>query len=111
MTTALPKDINVNLDDLEREESYKPFAIQLGGRRIEMVDPAEIDWQDLLEIENPVYFLRYALSEEKPEDEELSDKDFFKAQKIPGWKLGKIIELYTKHYGLDKPGNAVASRI
>lgn len=109
--TTLPQDINVNIDELDREETYKPFAIQLAGRRIEMIDPADMDWKDLLEIENPVYFLRHALSEDTPEGEELSDKEFFKAAKMPGWKLGKVIELYTKHYGLDSKGNGVASRI
>lgn len=115
--TELPNNVKLNLDELDYEsvdaEAAKraPFTFQLGGREITMIDPSTLDWRDLMEIENPVYFLKYALSEEVPEGQTVSDKEHVKAQAMPGWKLGKLIEGYIKHYGLDKQGNGVASRI
>lgn len=92
--TPLPERIHLNLDTLEREKSYETFTPVINGKSIKMVDPAELDWKVLLQIEDPSQFLRHAISEE--------DKDFLREQLIPGWKFQKLIEGYVKHYGLDQ---------
>lgn len=86
--------VHLNLDTLEREEHYETFRPVVNGRAISMTDPAELDWQVLADIEDPTEFLRHAIGEE--------DKDFLRSAKIPGWKFGKLIDGYVKHYGLDK---------
>ena len=103
MSEQTNERIDFNLDTVEREKTYQPFHPAINGRVITMTDPSELDWKQLLEIESPVMFLRYCVSEE--------DKDFLRDAKIPGWKFGKLIEAYQKHYGLDKLGNGSASPI
>ena len=96
--------VDLNLDDIEREDHEKrPFAFVVAGHRFTLIDPAELDWKQLLEIDDPIAFFRFCM----PQDQ----KDAFKELDIPGWKLGKIIEAFQKHYGLGAKGNGVASRI
>lgn len=103
MTDQTPERIDFNLDDVEREKTYKPFVTAVNGHAVTMKDPSELDWKILLEIESPVMFLRHCVSEE--------DKDYLREQNIPGWKFGKLIDAYMKHYGLDKQGNGAGSPI
>lgn len=94
--SATPEKITFNLDELERpaEEKVEPFVVVIAGRPITMTDPAELDWQDLLEIENPTDFLRHCVSSD--------DRRFIADQAIPGWKFGKLIETYMFHYKMDE---------
>lgn len=97
MTTEnLPENVNLNLDAVERpaEDRVDPFKVVVGGRVITMTDPEEIDWQDLLTIEDPIQFLEFCVSEE--------DRDYLAEQKIPGWKFGHLIQGYQKHFKIDK---------
>lgn len=96
MTANVPEEIVLDLDVLERkpEDVVKPFKVNLAGRVLTMTDPAEIDWQDLLLLDDPVELIRYVLSDE--------DRDFLRDQKMPGWKLEILMEAYSKHYRLDK---------
>ncbi len=89
--------IDFNLDVVEREKTYKPFVVGIGGRSVTMTDPSEFDWKDLADIDQPVQFFKYACDAET--------RAFLLAQKIPGWKLGKLIEAYMAHYGLEAKGN------
>lgn len=100
---ATPEEIDLNLDTVEREKTFKPYAIALDGRRMVLMDPADMDWRVLLEIgENPARFLRHGLSPD--------DFEFLTARKLPGWKLNKLIKGYMDHYGIDlSRGNPAAS--
>lgn len=97
--------IDLNLDTIEREQSQvrEPFAFVLEGDRYILTDPADLDWKALLEIDDPIGFFKHCMPAEQ--------KDRFKELDVPGWKLGKIIEAFQKHYGLGDKGNAAASRI
>lgn len=95
--------INLNLDTAEREKSYEPFVVVIDGRSITMTDPAELDWKDLLAIEQPSEFFRHCMSED--------DQAFLRKTNIPGWKFRLLLESYQRHYGLDIAGNRAASRI
>lgn len=102
MSTAARK-VTIDLNTVDREKTYEPFVAKIGDREINFVDPADLDWKDLLDIEEPQQFLRYAVSPE--------DKEFLKKADMPGWKFRLLMEAYTSHYGLDSPGNGRASRL
>lgn len=95
--TQLPGDVNIvlDLDAAERpDEKQPPFVVKIGGRPITMEDPAELDWQDLVEIQEPEGFLRYAVSDD--------DREHLYNQSMPGWKLNLLMGDYMKHYKVDK---------
>lgn len=96
--------VSLDLDALEREgEIAGPFTFQNEGHTFTMIDPQEIDWQDLVSaMRNPALFVRYALS--------LADQKVFFAQRVPGWKMNKLMEAYVAHFGLPDLGNASALR-
>lgn len=90
--TQLNQKIDSNLDEMERDRK-RPFASVLGGERFEMIDPAEIDFKDLMEIQHPANFLKYALDD--------NGKRILAEHKLPGWKFNKLIEDYMKYYDID----------
>lgn len=90
----LPENISLDLDALEKERPVEPFRSKIGGKVVTFTDPRDIDWKDLLEIENPAEFFRHAVSEE--------DKVHLREVKIEGWRFGKLIDSYLTHFGLDK---------
>lgn len=97
-----------NLDQIERERPIDgkervPFVLVVGDREIVMTDPQELSWQQLMDIEKPVNFFRYCVSDE--------DRDFIKKLPIPGWKFNELLEQFMDHYGLTNQGNGGASRI
>lgn len=95
--TNLPdKSVTFDLDAQERPENEvkPPFVAALGGRKITMVDPEELDWRDLITLSEPTDFLRVAISAE--------DRAFLTKQNIPGWKFTRLLEAYYTHYDLDE---------
>lgn len=92
--TPLPGHVNLNLDEVENEEAKEPFVVVLGGREISFSDPAELDWQDLLEINDPVQFLRYVVSKE--------DREYIHKQRIPAFKFAKLMDAFSTYYELDE---------
>ena len=82
--------VHLNLDTAEREEEFELFATVINGRRIEISDPADLDYKELLAIETPLQFFRYTMAEE--------DRDYLAEQNLKGWRLGLLLESYLKHY-------------
>lgn len=82
-----------NLDEFERTERYELYAFGFKGRRIELVDPAELDWQDLANLRDETEFLKLSMSDE--------DLGFFLDQKVPVWRVKELMERYFKHYGIE----------
>lgn len=93
-----------DLDALERQgAAAAPFKFIHKGRQYTMLDPQEIDWQDLIQgLRNPALFVRFAM----PIDQQ---RDFF-TSRIEAWKMNALMEQYQKHYGLPDLGNASALR-
>jgi hypothetical protein len=88
----LNQKVTLNLDELERDS--KPlFSFVHDGQRVEMKDPREIDFKDLMTIEHPANFLKYALTDEA--------KKLLGETELPGWKFDKLIEGYMKYYDID----------
>jgi hypothetical protein len=98
-----PAPVSLNLDTLEREGGTRPpFVVVLGGRRLLLSDPAEVDWQKLLvAMRDPHVFFRLII----PPD----DHDAFFGAALPGWKMNQLMTTYMAHYGLPSPGEAIAS--
>jgi len=92
----LPQEISLDLDAVERPEKdvVPPFAVKVGGKRIEMTDPDEIDWKDLAELDDPIGFLRYALNDE--------DRAHLREVDLPGWKFRRLMDGYMAHYKLNE---------
>jgi hypothetical protein len=90
--------VALDLDSLEREGGPRvPFTFAHEGQTYTLVDPQEIDWQELLMgMRNPALFMRYALSEE--------DQRKFLSAKVPSWKMNILMEKYQEHYGLPNLG-------
>jgi hypothetical protein len=100
-----PPPVALNLDTLEREGGTRePFVIVLGGERLLLSDPAEVDWQKLLTaLRDPYVFFRLVI----PPD----DAETFFGTAMPGWKMNKLMQAYMAHYGLPSPGEANASPV
>ena len=90
--TQLNLKVQSNLDEMEREGKGNFFFV-LNGKRLELLDPSEIDFKDLMTIEHPANFLKYALSDEA--------KEVIATTHVPGWKFNQLIEDYMKFYDLD----------
>ncbi len=92
----------LNLDTLEREGAApEPFSFLHNGRRYTLLDPKEIDWQDLISaLSNPFVFFSVTLPG--------ADQAVFLESKMPAWKLNKLIDRYIEHYGLPSLGEAGA---
>lgn len=98
------KKVGLDLDALEREgEQSEKFTFSFDGETYEMLDPSDIDWQDLLSgLRNPALFIRYAMSID-------GQRSFF-AKRIPAWKMNKLMTAYQDHYGIPDLGNVNALR-
>lgn len=88
----LNQKVHSNLDEMERD-SKEPFAAVVNNHRFTMKDPADIDFKDLLEIQHPANFLKYALDDEA--------KKVLAEEYVPGWKFNNLINDYMKYYDLD----------
>jgi hypothetical protein len=102
--TVSPPAATLDLDALEREgEHLQPFTFALDGETYTMVDPQEIDWQDLLAgTRNPALFIRFAMS--------IEDQKKFFGKRVPAWKMNRLMQAYQDHFGIPDLGNASALR-
>lgn len=98
MTTdkSAPK-VNLSLDDLEKENPKEPYRTSLRGRVIELADPQDIDWLELMDIEDdPARFIVLCMSDD--------DARFFMDEPVPSWKINKLMDAFMQHYGLGARG-------
>lgn len=94
----------LNLDTLEREGGPKePFEFTFVGRDYVLLDPEDVDWQDLmLAMASAQTFFQFVL----PTAEDRAE--FFK-HKMPVWKMNVLMRRYQEHYGLPSAGEAAGS--
>jgi hypothetical protein len=90
--TSINKNVETNLDELERD-GKPPYSFVFKGERVEMLDPHTMDFKDLMTIQHPANFLKFALSDEA--------KKLLAENKLEGWKFNRLIEDYMKYYDLD----------
>ncbi len=99
-----PKNrFELDLDNMEREGTTEPFQVRLGGEEYTFIDPMELDWRELEKALTADLrdFFPYVLGAEQ------STK--FLENTIPTWKMRKVMEAYSVHFGLVEPGNSAAS--
>lgn len=93
---AAAQPVALDLDALEREKAPAQFYFRHLGERYLLVDPQEVDWQELiLAIGDTYTFFRTIV----PAD----DRERFFTSKMPSWKMRALMERYTEHYGLPSP--------
>lgn len=110
MTTSAPRKtpapkvpVALDLDKLEREytgdeKPAGPFAFNVAGRRVTLIDPAELDWQvaATLDSRNPHAFFGATMKSE--------DFDHWVSQpEMPSWKVGVLVKAYREHFGIPDP--------
>lgn len=102
VATAEAAKVSLDLDALEREgegAGKEPFTARHGGRVYTMIDPQEVDWQDLLAcLNNPTLFFKYTLAG--------ASRNEFLSTPMPTWKVNKLMADYLDHYGLPSLPNA-----
>jgi hypothetical protein len=104
-TTPAPKrpdngTVHFSLDTFEREKTYEPFAADLGGRRVVMTDPQELEWVDLAELESPAEFIDLCMAEE--------DKTHLLSLGLTSWQMNGLMDAYMAHYGIGNRGKGRA---
>lgn len=93
---AVEPDVILDLDTLEREQAAKPFYFRHNERRYLLIDPQEMDWQDLIVAIGDMYaFFRKAVP--------VDDQPEFFTTKMASWKMKALMERYQQHYGLPDP--------
>lgn len=90
--------VHFNVDTFEREEVAETFAAVIGGKRIEMIDPQEMDWREVQGIDDPETFADLAVP--------AADKDTFLKAKMSVAAVNALMDAYMAHYGLGSAGNA-----
>ena len=93
--------LDLDLDSVEREYprtkvAPKPYIVKWAGKVIQMIDPAELDWQDVIDVDDGPSLLKVAIRDE--------DKEHVETAPLPAWKLQLVFEGYMKHFGLGEPG-------
>lgn len=93
----MPSDqkIHLDLNSVERDVHYNDFVFDWKGRTMSLSDPAELDFRKLLEVDTPIGFLRFTMSQE--------DRDFLASEEgqMETWRMNKLIEAYYRHFGID----------
>lgn len=89
-------DVDFDLDALEKDpkQAVDTFAANIGDKRIEFANPEDVDWQDLVLVETPVDMVQFLVTED--------DLKHIRAQRIPSWKVGELVNRILSHYRFDQ---------
>jgi hypothetical protein len=115
--TQLPAGVKLssNLDTYEKEKPQEPFWFQHGGAFFHLLDPDEVDFDDIIIVqENPRLMMHILLDPDQrgayfdvikgqPADEE-SGRPEVKGAPMKVGKMKKLVADYTRHYGLTDLG-------
>jgi len=95
--TQLPEPgviLDLDVEQRPEEDVKPPFVAKVAGKNITLLDPSEIDWRDLAEVEIPADLLRVAMSRE--------DRQHLQNTAMPSWKFNRLMESYYTHYDLEE---------
>jgi hypothetical protein len=101
---VLPPGVRLasNLDTYERERPAEPFWFQHENQYFRMIDPEEVDFQDIIiGQENPRLMLHVLMDPDQ--------RDTFFSLRMPMGKMKKLITDYTRHFGLTDLGELAGS--
>jgi hypothetical protein len=91
-----------NLDTWEKEKPEEPFWFQHEGEYFRMLDPEDVDFQDIVVgQENPRLMMHVLLDE--------GHRDRFFSKRLPIGRMKKLIRDYTTHFGLTDLGELAGS--
>lgn len=93
-TAQRPKDQG----NAEPFVAHLPAQGDYAERDVIFTDPATLSWQQLLEIDHPVQFIRYCVSDE--------DRDYLRDYPMEGWQFNELIKSFHRHYKLPLPEQA-----
>jgi hypothetical protein len=86
-----------NLDTYEKERPGEPFWFQHENQFFRMIDPDDVDFQDvIIGQENPRLMLHVLIQPDQ--------RDAFFSLRMPIGKMKKLIQDYTRHFGLTDLG-------
>lgn len=100
-----PTKIHLALEELDSEnDAREPFTFTLPGdpKPITFIDPQNLPWQDLLNLENP-----YDLADLCIESED--DRRRFLENPLNGRNLAKLTQAFRAHYGMGTQGKSRGS--
>lgn len=90
------------LDDLENDRTSEPFIFEYQETTFELLDPKDIDWQDLMVAqENPRLMIHVIMPE--------AQRPIFLEKKLPMRKLEALLTRWQQHFGLPSAGEAKGS--
>lgn len=90
------------LDDLENEKTAEPFVFEYQGDIFELLDPKDLDWQDLMVAqEQPRLMIHVIMPEEQ--------RAKFLEKKLSLRKLEALLGRWQQHFGLPTAGEADGS--
>lgn len=95
--TKLPEaGVTLDLDSAERDpqDVKEPFTVNVGGKKVTLADPTDIDWRELAAVQIPADLLRVAMTRE--------DRQHLSSLALPTWKFNKLMEGYYLHYDLEE---------
>jgi hypothetical protein len=94
--------VDLDLDALERDtEDRGVFVVRVKSTDYRFLDPQDIEWTGLLgALTNPAQFFHHCLSEEQTAA--------FLKEKIPTWKMEKLMKGYAEFFGMPSAGEASA---
>lgn len=91
-----------NLDTYEKEKPEEPFWFQHDGEFFRMLDPEDVDFQDIIiGQENPRLMMHVLI--------DAGQRDRFFSKRLPIGRMKKLIRDYTKHFGLTDLGELAGS--
>lgn len=98
-----PTEIRANrkvlfvLDELENEKTSEPFVFQYQGQVFELLDPKDVDWQDLMiGQEQPRLMMHVIMAEDQ--------RAKFLELKLPLRKMEALMTRWQEHFGLPSTG-------
>ena len=101
---SLPPGVKLttNLDTYEKERPQEPFWFQHEAEYFRLMDPDDVDFQDIIiGQENPRLMMHVLLEEQH--------RERFFAKRMPIGKMKKLIRDYTQHFGLTDLGELAGS--
>lgn len=103
ITPKKDKKVALSLDEMTRDDAPEDFYVEFGGQLVQFIDPVEIDFRDLDEIQQPEMFTRFCVTADT--------RDHFRKQTLETWKFKRLMDAYSDHFRLDElVGNHRASR-
>jgi hypothetical protein len=94
--SSLPENFDFDLDSWEPDAAdlKDPLKVKLGGKIVTFVDPRDKPWTELVNLDNPVQFIRVCTSKE--------DREHIMEQGFSTRKLDALMRKFMEHFEVDE---------